>query len=166
MILALDLGSRYVGWAVGNGPADARYGTQELPKLDGANLGRSYALFTAWLADLITVHQPRWLYFEAPAPASTFKQEFVVRALLFYVGQTEHVAYIREVDCSEVNANSVRSYFLRTTPRTTPDGAPIKADDRISLECIKRGHTPADTHQADALALFHFALADRTRRAA
>lgn len=163
MILACDIGSRYVGWAAGSAPAAVRFGTYTLPPLDSATLGRSYALFSNWLSDMITVHKPASLYFECPF---TLKQEVIARSMLFYAGQVEHIAYVREVDCAEVFASSVRSYFLRNTPRTTPAGAPIKPDDRISLECIKRGHTPADAHQADALALFHFALADRTRRAA
>lgn len=163
MILALDIGSRYVGWAAGSAPAAARFGTYTLPKLDSATLGRSYALFSGWLSDMLTMHKPQSLYFECPF---TLKQEVIARSMLFYAGQVEHLAYLREVDCAEVNASSVRSYFLRATPRTRPDGAPLSQDDRIGMECVRRGFTPSDTHQADALALHAFAWADRTRRVA
>jgi len=145
-ILALDI-STHCGWALGRGWEQPRFGVQHLPSSGDGEFGRTYFAFHQWLCDMLTMHSPDRLVFEAPLSSHGAGQN-AARLSLGLAAIAEMVAHIRSVPSNEVAVNTVRLHFCG-------DGH-AKKDD-VGFECRQRGWMVADHNAADACAVLDFA---------
>ncbi|MGD9884601.1 MAG: hypothetical protein AB7E70_21660 [Hyphomicrobiaceae bacterium] len=176
-ILALDLATT-VGWASAAPgyravlPISARHGVQEWAANlalmrsgshriapPGAGLPEFFHAFDLWLADMITVHQPDLLIFEAPIIAGGKTSVETARKLMGLAVLTELTGYRRSIPkVREENVITVKKHW-------TGHG---RADKRMMIDAARqRGFEPADDNAADALALADYAAAmiERKQRA-
>jgi Holliday junction resolvasome RuvABC endonuclease subunit len=150
-VLALDC-STNVGWALFDGPhAAPRFGTWRAPSAHlHDNLGRAFVALEAWLVDMVRVHQPDVIAFEAPIMPFVQRREDhhsspdVVRLLVGLVSIVELVATRSRLRCIEVPVPTAKK-------RMTGSGWATKRD--MVNAVVKLGHLVEDDHQADAIAV-------------
>lgn len=168
MILALDIG-KGTGWAAGvrDDVTPPKLGTCEIPwprevTIDGQRAGYDYGpsveAFANVTLQLIADHKPTRLYLEAPYVPQRAMDEIFVRLVAGYMPlRVEEICRRARIPMSEVHVGTVRALFCRQIAKLTPQGKQLSNDERVNLACQARGWRPADTHQADAAALFAFA---------
>jgi len=145
-ILALDI-SIHCGWALGRGWEQPRFGVHHLPSFGDGMFGTSFASFHNWLADMMTVHSPDQMIFEAPLVAHGPGIN-AARLSLGLAGIAEMVAHVRGVTASEVMVATVRKHFC---------GAGHAKKEDVGFVCRERGWMVSDHNAADALAVLDFA---------
>lgn len=147
VILALDLAST-VGWACGSPEllADAVHGSLAIPT--DVNAGRQFGIFSDWLADAITTHEPTDLVIEAPFLYARNDSIRAVRKLFGLAAIAELIAWRRDLRYAEHAVSSVRKTFC---------GSGRADKDAVKAECARRGFTVRDHNAADAIALLHHA---------
>lgn len=155
-ILSLDIAT-LTGWAVGPVGAEIPISGCQRITHPGADLAVTFHKFDHWLADLITVHDPSLIVFEAPVPRQNVHGFQTARKLLGLAAVCELVAYQREVECREAAVQTVRKHFCG-------NGRADKQD--VIARCVARGWNVTDDNEADALALWDYACAEIKRRAA
>jgi Holliday junction resolvasome RuvABC endonuclease subunit len=156
LLMALDISISGTGCCIGDDAGPRFMSTFDCRKAwDARNQpGGRYVRYQDWLADQITVHEPRALLFEAPLPPQAFNSVDTARQLLGLVALTEAMAHRREIQIvGEVNSQAVRKFFCGT-------GRAKKED--VIAECVHRGWKIADHNQADAAAVFAYGIASPT----
>lgn len=166
-VLALDLATK-TGFAVGdphqyprdlllsNATANGYRPTSGVKQVApyGTPLAEFLSKYIDWYDDMLKVHDPKWVVFEAPLPVRQQgeKAELTARKLLGLAAMTEAIAYRRGVkNIREVTVLDVRKHVLLTNPRR-------KDAKRAVFELFKRrGFDPADDNESDALAVFDLA---------
>lgn len=167
-ILALDIATR-VGWAVCSPdaaaawprmPSEARaraddpprilHGVQQLAPVSRSD-GALFAAFDNWLADMVTVHQPRWLFFEAPLLKAKGRKTITAKNLIGLSASAERVGYVRELRVRTLHYSTVKKHF-------TGDGHAQKP--AMVAEAKARGYVPHDDNAADAIAVLDRAISD------
>ena len=152
MILALDLATRS-GWAAGAAGARPVAGSVTLPRGGGpGQLGAVNAALADALRDLLTLHKPETVIFEAPAMHMAGRSPHTARLLIYLAGVVELMAYRWEVRCFEAQVQTVRSKLGIRKAETDRDWK-----QAVIRWCVKQGHDPRDDNQADALALLAYA---------
>lgn len=147
-VLALDCASN-VGWALFNGPQAApKFGTWHAPRaylFD--NLGRSFVTLETWLLDMLRVHRPDVIAFEAPLTLFVGHERNgpeIVRLLIGMATVVELVATRARLRCIEVPVPTVKKRMTGTAWATKRD---------VVNAVVKLGHLVEDDHQADAIAV-------------
>ena len=115
--------------------------------------GAFMASWFDWLFDLIAVHDPAIIIYEAPFVSGT-KHINTARRLLGMAAIVEMVAHQKGVKIFQAHNATIRKHFCGkgNAPR-----AELK--QRVKDECDRRGWTYEDDNEADALALFDYACA-------
>jgi Holliday junction resolvasome RuvABC endonuclease subunit len=155
-VLALDLATR-TGWAF-DAPGRPVAGTLHLPGGGGAGgLGGMNASLADGVRDLLDLHQPRIIVFEAPAMHMAGRSPHTARMLIYMAGVVELIAYRWSIPCFEAQVQTVRKTLGIKKGPTDKDW---KAG--VIRWAREQGHQPADDNQADALALLAYWKAVRT----
>jgi Holliday junction resolvasome RuvABC endonuclease subunit len=149
-VLALDC-STNVGWALFEHAAGSvRFGTWRAPKsLLHAEYGRSFVALEEWLNDMISLHAPDVVAFEAPiTPFAGFIEQRssldIVRLLIGLATVVELVATRARLRCVEVPVPTAKKRVCGTGRATKRD---------MINAVVKIGHLVEDDHQADAIAV-------------
>jgi hypothetical protein len=108
VILTLDIAT-VTGWAVSqpgrNGPL---YGSHRMVSgTIGDDLGRALAAFRDWLTDMLAIHNPDEIWFEAPVP-TTNRSIATMRLLMAYPAFAEELAYRRNTPIFEAHSGTIR----------------------------------------------------------
>lgn len=149
-VLALDLATR-TGWAFAR-PGTPAHGTVHLPRGGGpGSLGSVNASLADALGDLLKLHDPRVIVFEAPAMHMAGRSPHTARMLIYLAGVVELVAYRWSIPVFEAQVQSVRKTLGITKGPTDKDW---KAG--VIRWCRAQGYAPGDDNQADALALLAY----------
>jgi hypothetical protein len=152
-ILALDLGAT-AGWALGAPGAAVRYGTVQLAK-PGASNGAIGSAFGEWLGGFLAVSKPALLIFEAPLAPQAQRSPATARLLLGLAWQVEALAFDHQIfRVYEATVQEVRKFFIGAGRLKAED-----ADFQIRRKCKAFGWQTADSHAADALALWSYQCA-------
>ncbi len=169
-LLALDLATT-TGWAVAMPPyapaptpmeqeagaaMPKRFSGSKSFKAYAGNIGRVMDQFGIWLPELITVHQPDMIVFEAPF-AGAVRNANTGRMLFGFCAMVEMIAYRQKIRCLECNNATVKKH-------ATGSGRAQKVD--MIKAARDRGWEPKDDNAADALWLADYAAAMRQARAA
>jgi hypothetical protein len=167
-VIALDLAT-VLGFAVGPlaaapapSPLEMAAGTRIPPPLfgsrriapKGVSLGAFGASYRDWLGDMITVHAPALVIFEAPFVGGKTSQA-VARKLMGLAFETEVVCYERGLRCMEANMADVRTHFLGKKRPGRRDA--IK--DATVARCRALGWMVTTDDEADACALYDYTVA-------
>ena len=149
-VLALDC-STNVGWALFEGAGGpVRFSTWRAPKsFLQAEYGRSFVALEEWLNDMISVHAPDVVAFEAPiTPFAGFVEQRssldIVRLLIGLATVVELVATRARLRCIEVPVPTAKKRVCGTGRATKRD---------MINAVVNLGHLVEDDHQADAIAV-------------
>jgi Holliday junction resolvasome RuvABC endonuclease subunit len=152
-ILALDLATT-TGWALGTPESPPMLGSFRCPKVfDDDTLGQRWAKFALWLDDMITVHKPDLVGFEAPlvfGGAKGSSRPTNIDTIRFLIGLAtiaELVAVQLSTEVEDAHIQQVRAHFCGSGRAKKPD---------VQAMCFRRGLKPADDNQADAIAILSF----------
>ncbi len=142
-LLALDLATT-LGWAYLSSPGQAPVsGTHKIIPTDKSGAGY-FVAFEKFIGDLIVLHNPHTIVFEAPF-VGAIRNLNTARRLIGFVVLTELVAHKKGVPrIREVNNSSVKKFF-------TGNGRADKKD--MIFKCRSKGWYPKDDNEADALAI-------------
>lgn len=157
-LLCLDLATS-VGFSVGTESGVEAHGSHRLPST-GNDIAAFLKAYRAWLTSMIQRHLPHEVVFEMPIlPATT--NIATLRKLYCLAGLTELIA--KDLGCrvGEANLMDIRRHFIGTAraPKEVPKEDRRKwMKDRITSSARKRGFRPANDDDADALALFAYAM--------
>lgn len=164
-LLALDL-ARRAGWAVAapsaiarwprtviearvcREPLDVWYGTHVVAP-EGFSDGAFYHRLHDWVADMITIHDPAFIVYEAANPAG-FKSPEAAYRLLGMSAICELVCSVREVELRALHVQSIKKTW-------TGNGRAKKPE--MVAEARARGFAPKDDNAADAIAMLDHAIA-------
>lgn len=167
-ILALDLGSR-LGWAVTqrqgvadwprthldwtafNGDQAVRYGSQQIGQSAPGQLGAFLASFEAWLCDMITVHDPKVLCWEATLSSGQFSSQAAALKLMGLAALCEFVAYRRDLRTYMGHIHSCKKQWTGDGRAKKPAMIAAARDRGFNRTCL-------DEHAADALAVLHLTI--------
>lgn len=165
VILALDLAS-VTGVAFGRAGETPLSLSHRIAE-PGAGVGEFLDRYSDWLADLITEHGPAVIVFEAPLIWSGKTALDTARKLIGLAGDTERIAYRRQIKCREANGAQVTKFFTGRGSFPAPDAAKTQAQKRLARKLAKKravidqckalGWHAEDDNAADALAVFAFA---------
>lgn len=173
-LLVLDLATT-LGFAFGTEAGVIEHGTFKLPST-GQDIGRFLFSFRNWLSRGISAYQPEEIVFESPILPGTTNID-TCRKLYSLCGMTELVAQDAHVQVGEANLTDIRNHFIGV-PRAPSHvkcetGCKRKGCGNCRAErrrwlkettitrARKAGFRPADDNDADALALFSFAMSAR-----
>ena len=168
-ILALDLATKF-GWACGSPGGDPyTFGSVQLPKGTGDDLGRFLQPYRDWLNIALDEMEPTEIVYESPILPPTTNIA-TVRKLSSLTGVTELVARDRGgPPVREADMQSVRLHFVGVA--RAPKQVPKKLrrqwiKDKIVATCLARGFKVTDDDQGDAVALLDYMLAHYAKQAA
>ena len=147
-ILAIDCGT--VSGAAGGSPAAAPVlHTWRGSNLDGPEeFGARFDRFEEWLDDLVAIHQPDMIAFEAPLVArgpNLATSHATIRFLFGLAAIIEKRAHQLGIRCEEVNVQSVKLHFA---------GHGHAKKYEIAERCRALGWQPKNEHEADAAAVW------------
>lgn len=154
LIAAWDIGQS-TGVAAGTPDRAPAFSTVRMPDPVGGSFSRTIDCFMRWAEDWLTVHRPARLYIEAPFAAQRRTGADLtdyIRNQFVYAGIADGFCYRLSIPCIEARVQHVRQHFC--------DNGGAK-DGEIAAACRALGWVPADSHQADALALWSFAVIDQ-----
>ena len=156
-VIALDLST--VSGAAFDGPRDGAplFATCTGVKRTGDVFGPTYVQFRDWLVDLIVVHRPTHLVFEAPwAPTgarapSRYTNVDVVMVLFGLAGIAEEVGarHLGAEAVWKVSVQTVRKHFLG-------HGRPENPKAAVQHLCRLLGFQVKNEHEADACAIWSY----------
>ena len=166
-VLALDVAT-VTGWALsrpGAKPAptpveivagatiDAHLSGNKVTCRKGGEDVRAWRTYHDWLKDMLALHNPDWVVYEAPFISGNSKQANAAFRLLGFASLTETLCDIAGIQCRKVNNGSVRKHFIGR-------GTGNRKDLKLTTErrCRDLGWTFRDDNEADALACLDFAL--------
>lgn len=145
IVLALDLSTR-VGWAVGRDRETPLYGVIDLGRMS-SGLGRIFSCLAASVENMIAVHQPDAVIFEAPLPQQARDTQQIARLLIGLAAVTEMVCFEKGIDPTEEFPKNVRKLVMG-------NGSVNKA--AIMEWCHAQGWKPQDDNAGDALVLLRY----------
>lgn len=166
-ILALDLGSRATGWAVGASDQEPKSGV--LSFAPGTPLARIFNLFDDWLEDRLSEHRPDFLYYEMPfvGPSMpTVRSLYGLLAFVLAAGERHRIvtrpAVISEIDLFFVGPRPRLIAKPGESKRALTQRRRVDKKARTIAAAAARGwltDTPADVldDAADALACWAWA---------
>ena len=138
-------------WGAGASPAaSVKIGAESFKALTP---GRVVYTYRRWLLDMLLVHQPRFVVFEAALVNNHSGQKAASR-LLYLCGATEDACYQRTVQCLQEHLSTIRKHFLGPNNKRRP------RDDMkrvVMAECARRGLPTSDDNTADAIAVLDYA---------
>lgn len=162
-ILALDLATT-TGWCVGQAGGKPTYGSHRIAP-QGAGSGEVFGQFLKWLHDMVAVHSPRVIVYEAPLAPSLLRGKTnadTARRLFGLPAITEAIAYRMGVPVIlEASVQDVRGHFIGT--RNMPGDEAKRA---VIARCRQLGYDPQTHDAADALALWDYCAAMRNPKLA
>lgn len=150
-VLALDLGSA-TGWACGMPGSKPLMGVVR-PGVAG-NYGSIGGGMHTWLWDMVEIHKPGIIVFEAPLPAHNGIA--AGRIALGLAMMVETVGYQAEVTTRECAVTTVRKRIIGTGRATK---------DQVMEWCRAQGWAPPRHDAADAAALWELACRVRLGKA-
>lgn len=154
--LALDLGTQFVGWALGSPGAQQPYwGTHAMPKVEQDDLVtlmvdlRSF--LHRWKPDLDMI------VYEAPVMVRT-NNPYSIRKVSALGGMVELFGHDNQITVHEANVGQVRRHFLGKgmTPRKSSE-----AKAAVMARCRMLGWQCKTDHEADAVAILDYSLSIR-----
>lgn len=146
-LLALDLASR-VGWAARDQAGRVSWGADQVR--GGDDIGRFLIAYDVMLCDLLTLHAPELVAYEAPWVGPNTSQD-TARKLMCLAGITAYRCARRNVRSKPTNNASVRAHFIRQARGKRAD---LK---RMTIQACKlRGWNTDDEDAADALAVLDY----------
>lgn len=159
-ILALDIATR-VGWAFASSPDPTPdtvlHGSQRIGT-PGDSDAAVFGKFAGWLADMITVHQPRGLVFEAPIMRGNVQTLATASRLMGLAAVAQSVAYQREIP-------RILPMHVQTVRKEVCGSGHAKKED-VEAAVRALGFRPIDDNAADAIALVIADLRTMSRRRA
>jgi len=120
------------------------------PKTDD---GRFYSNYESWLNDMITLHNPDMVVYEAPFIAGGNKMHAAFR-LLGLSAITDLTCFNKNVACRSAHNATVRKYFCGTG-----NAKREIMKQKINEACDARGWTYKDDNEADSLAVWEYSQA-------
>jgi len=153
VVLALDL-ARWTGCAVDHParPGEPLLWTLKLPRADDDCYGPVFVALRDRLDEMLQVHKPQVLVFEAPLLAGTgvHMKAATARQLIGFASFAEEVGTRHGLDVREASVQAVRAHFCR-------GGAGGRAKkDEVMRRCRMLGWTPDNDNEGDAAALWDF----------
>lgn len=168
IIGAWDIG-RSTGIAVGRADRAPMLSTVKMPDPEPLQRGaldfsRAIDCFMKWAEEWLTVHRPGRLFIECPFAADRRGGVHLaadIRNQFAYAGIADGMCRRLGVGqgsgrADEVSVTDVREHFIGQRV--------LKAEqaDRLTItQCKAFGWSPKNGHEADAAALFHFAVVDQ-----
>lgn len=151
-ILAIDVGTRNLGWAVGSPQETPSHGVYEVPAY-GKKLGILGADIRAWLTTTCATYKPTGIVYEQPIYVPD-NNPWTMRKVAGIGFTIELFSYDTDTPVEEMPAPTVRRHFLGKVPRHTKE---IK--EAVIARCRQLGWKPHMDDDADALALLDYTLA-------
>lgn len=140
-IAALDLGARYIGWAVGEDDQIPNCGTVEPENRD--NQAAFACSYFDWWARFLTAEQPAEVAVEGGTPIMTIKQPDIAERMMAVLTATRVLCYRRNIPLRLTNVGTIRKAVVGTG----------RADDALIMQAmVEMGCRPRDSHAADACA--------------
>lgn len=152
-LMALDL-SKSTGWAFARGWSTPSFGVKEFPRNRGdyeVPLGTVLRLFREWLLDMIALHRPDKLLYEAPI-ISGGGDLYKHMVLLGMAAMTECVCDEAGIDCYQESSATIRKHFIGVGRGKSAD-----LKDAVGYRCRQLGWQVSDHNAADALAALAYA---------
>lgn len=158
-IIAIDLGTANIGWAIADEKLEPELGTYHPPGTK-KNIGWLLADLRSWLAPLLERRGITHLVYESPI-LQMGNNPLTIRKMHALGGMVELIAYDAKIPVEEALPQTVRLHFLGR-------GATPRRRDEIKRAVIKRcemiGWRPENDDEADAAALLHYAICTKTSR--
>lgn len=161
-VLAIDVGTRNVGFAHGgpDGPGRA-WGTYH-PPATGKDIAWLLADVRAWMTTLLSAAEITNVVYCAPILIDN-NNWWTIRKVVSLAGQIELGAYDAGLQVEEVDEPKVRKHFLAPYPVPRTSDA-IKA--AVIARCRQLRWDVDTDHEADAMAVLDYALALKGSRTA
>lgn len=142
--------------AAQGGSKQPHSGSQRMGSKNSDN-GMVFQKYREWLEDMITLHNPDVVVFEAPYMDNRFFN--TAQRLFGMAGVTESVCAEKKVKCFSANIGRTRKYFCGT------GNAKTKVIKKLVQDaCDLRGWTYVDDNEADALGVWEYTAACLTGR--
>jgi len=158
-LLVLDLATQ-LGFAVGTEAGVIEHGWHKLPST-GDDIGAFLQAYRTWLVERIDDHQPEEIMFEMPILPGLGNLA-TLRKLYSLCGATELIARDNYRRVSEANLLQIRKHFIGSAhaPREIKGKEERRRwlKETTMAECRRRGFRPANSDDADALALFAYGM--------
>jgi hypothetical protein len=174
--LCLDLAS-VSGFCFGDEAGVQAHGSFELPST-GANYGQFLVHYRRWLFAAIEVWRPEIIVYESPILVKA-SNVHTLRKLYCMGPRTEEIAQDNAIIAQEANLTDIRNHFIGTprAPKTVQCERGCRRKmcgkcrserrrwlkETIITRCRRAGIRPQDDNDADAIALFSYALTQRYR---
>lgn len=149
-LLTLDLATK-TGFAVGDISNGERphSGVLILPST-GEDIGRFLLALENWLNDMISIHKPDTVIFEAPLLLSNGKTNITTaRKLMCLAGLTELFCSKHKLNAAECHVGTIKKYF-------TGNGSAKKPQMIAQAKAL--GFDAKDDNEADALAIYFYSM--------
>jgi Holliday junction resolvasome RuvABC endonuclease subunit len=145
VVLGLDIATQ-TGWAVGHPDGEPRYGSLTLP-YEGDSAGKPMAFLRDWMGEMISTYNVELIAYEAPFVQH--KREGHALKTVSLCGLVDLVGYDRSLPTYCIDISSNKKFF-------TGDGHASKV--AMIRTCRLYGWTPKNDDEADALALWSYAV--------
>lgn len=161
IVLALDIAGRATGACVGGAGRKPAFSTLAQQIDEGSDFGRVSTTFRRWMLDMISVHKPEHIAFEAPwLPMGNRGKEGrtgmtstrIPRLLIGLAFLCEQIAYEFEIECSEAEPSTCRKHFVG-------HGRPEDPKKLVGIMCARLGWYIHNDHEGDAAALWAYTQA-------
>jgi hypothetical protein len=162
IVLALDIAGRATGACVGGAGRKPAFSTLHQVLDDGLEFGRVGSNFRRWMVDMIMVHKPEHIAFEAPwmpmgdrnksGKRSGMTSTRIPRLLIGLAFLAEQIAYEFEIECSEAEPSTCRKHFVG-------HGRPEDPKKAVGMRCALLGWNIHNDHEGDAGALWAYTQA-------
>lgn len=146
-LVALDISSVHTGIAYGRGDEQPRFAVKDLIGGDGTDCGGVFRQFADWLLDIIAIHSPDAVAYEAPIVGG-HKGRNAAYLLIGLAAITELCCAWRSVDCYQVDSGEARKEIIGNGHAKKPD---------ILFKLRQMGFQVFDHNAGDALVVFLFA---------
>lgn len=153
-MLALDLGSQWIGWARGSPGQDPAFGTHRMPEVEQGDIATLMVDLRSLLHRL--GHGVELVSYEAPVVVRG-NNPFTMRKVFALGGLVELFCHDQKVECVEAGIGSIRKHFLgKGYAHTSKD---VKG--AVMARCRMLGWQVKTTHEADALAVLDYTMSVR-----
>lgn len=153
--LALDLGTQFVGWAIGSPDERPYWGTHLMPKVTQDDLVTLMVDLRSFLHSWN--HDLNMIVYEAPVMVGT-NNPYSIRKVSALGGMVELFGHDNKIAVLEASIGSVRRHFLGKgmTPRKSNEQKAA-----VMARCRMMGLPCRTDHEADALAILDYSLSVR-----
>jgi hypothetical protein len=146
-LVALDISSVHTGIAYGPTGEAPRFAVKDLIGGDAGDCGGVFRQYADWLQDIVAVHSPDVIAFEAPIVGG-HKGRNAAYLLIGLAAITELVCAWRGVECRQVDSGEARKEIIGNGHAKKPD---------ILFKLRQMGFQVFDHNAGDALVVFLFA---------